>query len=60
MKSKVEAFYDRDAPIYDARYDGDPFFVLGTTSVATCPLQGGRILDAGGGTGRAGRCTWRG
>jgi len=58
VKSKVEAFYDRDAPIYDARYDGDPFFVKVYLPLTWdhirryLPPTGGRILDAGGGTGR--------
>jgi len=57
-KQPVEAFHDRDAPTYDRRYDENPFFVRVYEPVTWdnirrfLPPPGGRILDAGGGTGR--------
>jgi len=54
----VEAFHDKDAPTYDQRYDESPFFVKVYEPVTWnnirrfLPSPGGRILDAGGGTGR--------
>lgn len=57
-KSPVEAFHDHDAPTYDRRYNEIPFFVKVYEPVTWdnirrfLPPPGGRILDAGGGTGR--------
>lgn len=57
-KPPVEAFHDHDAPTYDRRYDENPFFVKVYEAVTWdnirrfLPPSGGRILDAGGGTGR--------
>ena len=57
-KRPVEAFHDHDAPTYDQRYDESPFFVKVYEPVTWDNIQrflpppGGRILDAGGGTGR--------
>jgi ubiquinone/menaquinone biosynthesis C-methylase UbiE len=57
-KRPVEAFHDRDAPTYDQRYDENLFFVKVYEPVTWdniqrfLPPSGGRILDAGGGTGR--------
>lgn len=57
-KQPVEAFHDQDALTYDRRYDEDPFFVKVYEPVTWdnirrfLPSPGGRILDAGGGTGR--------
>jgi len=54
----VEAFHDHDAPTYDRRYDENLFFVKVYEPVTWdnvrrfLPPPGGRILDAGGGTGR--------
>jgi len=54
----VETFHDQDAPTYDRRYDENPFFVKVYEPVTWdnmrrfLPPPGGRILDAGGGTGR--------
>lgn len=57
-KQPVEAFHDHDAPTYDRRYDEIPFFVKVYEPVTWdnirrfLPPPGGRVLDAGGGTGR--------
>lgn len=57
MKSKVEAFYDKEAPAYDEEYEKDPFYtriykpITWDNIKRFLPPEGGLILDAGGGTG---------
>ena len=57
-KQPVEAFYDQLAPAYDRRHEESTFFtkvyepVTWTAMQRFLPPPGGRILDAGGGTGR--------
>lgn len=58
QKQLVEAFHDQDAPTYDRRYDENPLYTKVYEPVTWDNIQrflpppGGRILDAGGGTGR--------
>jgi ubiquinone/menaquinone biosynthesis C-methylase UbiE len=57
-KQSVEAFYDQIAPAYDQRYEKNAFFTKVYEPLTWHNIQrflpppGGRILDAGGGTGR--------
>jgi len=58
MPTRSEAYHDREAPAYDAKYDEIPFFTKVYEPVTWdnirrfLPPLPAQVLDAGGGTGR--------
>jgi SAM-dependent methyltransferase len=58
MPTKSEAYHDHEAPVYDAKYDENPFFTKVYEPVTWdnirrfLPPLPAQVLDAGGGTGR--------
>ncbi len=58
MPTRSEAYHDREAPAYDAKYDQVPFFTKVYEPVTWdnirrfLPSLPAQVLDAGGGTGR--------
>jgi ubiquinone/menaquinone biosynthesis C-methylase UbiE len=58
MPTKSEAYHNHEAPVYDAKYDENPFFTKVYEPVTWdnirrfLPPLPAQVLDAGGGTGR--------